>query len=199
MKNNQALDSRRVKAGGMVLVGAGLLILGVLAGILLLTNEANANRSQPDNETAQLPSVVPAQVNFPAPDLSLSDVEGNPVSLADYRGQVVLVNNWATWCPPCKAEMPALQAYYEDHQDQGFVLVAIEAGEPADEVAQFASDYGLTFPVWLDPDSAALEAFNNFTLPSSYVIDAQGTVRLAWSGAISREMLETYLTPLLEE
>ena len=199
MKNNPAMDARRVKAGGMVLVGAGLLILGVLAGILLLTNEANANRSQPDNETAQLPSVVPAQVNFPAPDLSLNDVEGNPVSLADYRGRVVLVNNWATWCPPCKAEMPALQAYYEDHQDQGFVLVAIEAGEPADEVAQFASDYGLTFPVWLDPDSAALEAFNNFTLPSSYVIDAQGTVRLAWSGAISREMLETYLTPLLEE
>ena len=199
MKNNQALDSRRVKAGGMVLVGAGLLILGVLAGILLLTNEANANRSQPDNETAQLPSVVPAEVNFPAPDLSLSDLKGDLVSLADYRGQVVLVNNWATWCPPCKAEMPALQAYYEDHQDQGFVLVAIEAGEPADEVAQFASDYGLTFPVWLDPNSAALEAFNNFTLPSSYVIDAQGTVRLAWSGAISREMLEKYLTPLLEE
>ena len=199
MKNNHALDSRRVKAGGLALAGAGLLILGILAGVLLLQNKTGTGSSQPDSENVELPSVVPAQVNFPAPDLSLNDVEGNPVSLADYRGQVVLVNNWATWCPPCKAEMPALQAYYEDHQDQGFVLVAIEAGEPADEVAQFASDYGLTFPVWLDPDSAALEAFNNFTLPSSYVIDAQGTVRLAWSGAISREMLEKYLTPLLEE
>ena len=188
------MSVRRIQAIVMALAGLGLLILGIVAGVLVLQA-----RGQSAAGSQELPSTVPAQVNFPAPELNLHDLAGNLVSLADYRGRVVLVNNWATWCPPCKAEMPTLQAYYEAHQNQGFVLVAIEAGEPADEVAQFTSDYGLTFLVWLDPKNAALDAFTNFTLPSSYVIDAQGTVRLAWTGPISRETLEKYLTPLLEE
>jgi len=138
-------------------------------------------------------------VNYPAPELTLSDLQGNPSSLTDYLGQVVLVNNWATWCPPCKAEMPALQAYYQTHTAQGFVILGIEAGEPADEVTAFVEQYGLTFPVWLDAKGLALEAFRNFSLPSSYVIDRDGVVRLAWSGAISREMLEKYVTPVVVE
>ncbi|MBU2611100.1 MAG: TlpA family protein disulfide reductase [Chloroflexi bacterium] len=144
-------------------------------------------------------SSIPVTVNYPAPELTLSDLQGNPSSLTDYLGQVVLVNNWATWCPPCKAEMPALQAYYQTHTAQGFVILGIEAGEPADEVTAFVEQYGLTFPVWLDAKGLALEAFRNFSLPSSYVIDRDGVVRLAWSGAISREMLEKYVTPVVVE
>jgi thiol-disulfide isomerase/thioredoxin len=110
-----------------------------------------------------------------------------------------LVNNWATWCPPCKAEMPTLETYFKKHNDQGFTIVAIEAGSPPEDVSRFASDYGLTFPVWPDPDERAMDAFRTDTLPSSYVVDRSGTVRLAWMGAISDEMLEKYVTPLLEE
>ena len=138
-------------------------------------------------------------VNYPAPELSLTDLQGKAVSLADFRGRVVLVNNWATWCPPCKAEMPTLQAYYEDHQEQGFDTVAIEAGEPAEEVAAFAREFRLSFPVWPDPDFVSQTSFKNDALPSSYVIDRQGQVRLAWVGPINRELLEQYVTPLLEE
>jgi len=122
---------------------------------------------------------------------------GEIESLADYRQNVVLVNNWATWCPPCRAEMPTLQAYYEAHKDQGFTLLAIEAGDPPGQVAQFVQAYGLTFNVWLDADKAALVAFKNPNLPNSYVIDRAGMVRYAWTGAIRRAMLEKYVTPLL--
>jgi peroxiredoxin len=144
-------------------------------------------------------SAVPAAVNYPAPDLALLDLQGAPVSLEDYRGSVVLVNNWATWCPPCKEEMPTLQAYFDEHRSQGFTIIAIEAGEPPDEVQAFVQDFGLTFPVWPDPTLQATAAFRNPGLPTSYVIDRQGAVRLAWAGAINRQMLEKHVTPLLEE
>jgi peroxiredoxin len=95
--------------------------------------------------------------------------------------------------------MPTLQAFFEDHQSQSFTIVAIEAGEQPAEVAAFAQQYGLTFHVWPDPNQKALDAFRNLSLPSSYVIDRTGQVRLAWTGAIERDMLEKYVTPLLEE
>jgi peroxiredoxin len=151
------------------------------------------------NQAADLSSVVPVEVNFAAPGLSLQNIEGKTESLADYRDNVVLVNNWATWCPPCKAEMPTLAAYYNEHASDGFTIIAIEAGDEADGVSQFAQSYGLAFPVWLDPNGTSIRAFGNGTLPNSYVIDRSGTVRLAWTGEINRAMLEKYVTPLLSE
>ncbi|MGE5375650.1 MAG: TlpA family protein disulfide reductase, partial [Bacteroidota bacterium] len=139
------------------------------------------------------------KVNFPAPELSLQNISGKTQSLSDFRGNVVLVNNWATWCPPCKAEMPTLAAYFNEHSAEGFTIVAIEAGDPVEGVAQFANDYSLKFPVWLEPDGASLKAFGNGNLPNSYVIDRSGTVRYAWTGEISLSMLENYVTPLLAE
>jgi peroxiredoxin len=138
------------------------------------------------------------EVSRAAPELALEDLAGNPVSLSALRGQIVLVNNWATWCPPCRAEMPALEAYYREHRGEGFTLVAIDAGDPVSEVERFAQSLDLTFPIWMDRNSAALAAFNTTALPSSFVIDRQGTIRLAWTGAIDRATLERYVTPLIE-
>lgn len=192
------VQRRRRRNSGMQilalsLIGAGLVVLGVL-GVLLLPG-AEAPSGEEDEYSA-----VPVPVkNYPAPELELKDLEGNAAALSDFAGQVVLVNNWATWCPPCKAEMPALQAYYEAHRSQGFTILAIEAGDTPQAVAQFKQEYGLTFPVWPDPEQKALVVFRNFSLPNSYVIDRQGQIRLAWTGAISLKMLEKYVTPLVEE
>ncbi len=174
----------------LFLIGAGLVISG-LAALLYL--------SRPASSAADERSAIPIRVEFPAPELALRDLQGRPVSLADYRGQVVLVNNWAVWCPPCKAEMPVLQAYFEDYRHRGFTIVAIESGDPASEVAKFVESYDLTFDVWPDPAQKAVVAFQNPGLPSSYVIDRDGIVRLAWTGAISRKMLDQHVTPLVEE
>lgn len=191
----QPATRNRTQILAMFLIGGGLLVLGVLAAVLLLKN-ASANGQE---QAGSYSSVVPVQVSFAAPQLNLKDLQGSPVSLVDYRDQIVLVNNWATWCPPCKAEMPTLQAYFQAHYRQKFSVIAIEAGEPVSEVSDFARQFGLSFPVWVDPESKALDAFQNDRLPSSYVIDRSGKVRLTWNGPINREMLEKYVTPLLKE
>ena len=145
-------------------------------------------------------STIPVKVNYAAPELTLSDIQDVPHSLADYRGQVVLVNLWATWCPPCKEEMPALETFYNKHKQQGFVVVAINDGDPTKDVLQFVKDYNLTFPVWLDPTYIATEqAFKSINLPTSYVIDRNGIVQLQWVGGISRNMLDKHVVPLITE
>ncbi len=145
-------------------------------------------------------SAVPVKVDFSAPALTLIDTQGTPASLADYRGQVVLVNLWATWCPPCKEEMPALETFYNKHKQDGFAIVAINDGDPEADVLQFIKDYGLTFPVWLDPTYIATEqAFKTLNLPSSFVIDRNGKVVLSWVGGINLKMLEKHVAPVIEE
>jgi len=177
----------------LILIGIGLVALGI-ASFLLLPKPGQGSQASEEAVYA-----IPVVVDFPAPQIELRDLENQPVALSDYAGKVVLVNNWATWCPPCKAEMPTLEAYFNDYQAQDFVIVAIEAGEPAEEVATFAREYRLSFPVWPDPDFVSQTSFKNDALPSSYVIDRQGQVRLAWVGPINRELLEQYVTPLMEE
>lgn len=174
----------------MLIIGAGLMLIAIAAFLAL--PQASEAVSQQDL------GLVPATVNFTAPDVSITDLDGNPVSLADYEGQVILYNAWATWCPPCKEEMPVLQAYYEAHKDQGFVIIAIEDGQPVEEVRAFVQSYGLTFPVWPDIEWKATNAFKIDGLPTSYVIDRNGIARLTWTGAVTRATLEKYVTPIIE-
>lgn len=171
-------------AGGLLLIGFALLVMALPGR---------------DGRTDSRSSGASVSVNQPAPELSLETMDGRTESLADYREQVVLVNNWATWCPPCKAEMPTLAAYYNEHHEEGFTVIAIDAGDPVDVVSEFAQSYNLAFPIWLDPDQASLRAFGNSSLPNSYVIDRSGTVRYAWIGQVNEAMLEEHVTPLLTE
>lgn len=172
----------------LVLIGVGLIVLGLVATKGLTSGNLSTDYS-----------VVPSIVNFPAPDLTLNDLNGKNVNLTDYNQQIVLINNWATWCPPCKAEMPTLLKYFKEHSDQGFMLIGIEAGDPAEDVANFINEYDISFPILLDPNNKSLIAFHNDSLPSSYVIDHDGKVILAWTGPINLAMLEKYVTPLLEQ
>ena len=109
-----------------VLVGLGLILLAVVT-LMLVPRSSAGGAAGADNL-----STLPAEVNCPAPELALENIKGNTESLADFRDKIVLVNNWATWCPPCKAEMPALVAFYNDHAKDGLMVIAIEAGESKD-------------------------------------------------------------------
>jgi thiol-disulfide isomerase/thioredoxin len=174
----------------LIFLGLGLLLLAA-AVYFLVQNTA---------EPAPNLSAIPVSMDYPAPELSLTDLEGNPISLADYRGKVVLVNLWATWCPPCKEEMPALEAFYRKYADEGFTIVAINDGDPTADVVQFVKDYKLTFPIWLDPTYIATEkAFKTLNLPSSFVIDRDGQIVLSWVGGINLRTLEKYITPVIED
>jgi peroxiredoxin len=175
----------------LLVCGSGLVLIAIAAFLAL-------PRAQAIIEAADV-AAVPLAVNFPAPDVQLTDLQGRPVAFSDYKGQVILYNAWATWCPPCKDEMPTLEAYYREHRQDGFVVIAIEDGQPLADVAAYAKTYGLTFPVWPDPKWIATHTFGINHLPTSYVIDHSGTVRLMWVGAITRDMLEQYVTPLIKK
>jgi peroxiredoxin len=180
---------------------ARLIFLLVGAGVFLIGAAVFAWKYRGKESAITTGGMVspPVVMNQAAPRLELTDLQGDPVSLETYRGKVVLVNNWATWCPPCREEMPELQAYYLAHIKQGFVIIAIESGEPAASVADFVRQFGLTFPVWLDPGGSALDAFENMDLPSSYLVDQDGTIRMRWTGPVNRGTLEKYVTTLLEK
>lgn len=188
------LKNKRRNAYSLIFIGSGLILLA-LTGVFFVNKLSGAT----DNTADDPMSAIPAQVSFPAPELILINLNGETVSLDGYREKVVLVNNWATWCPPCRAEMPQLEAYYQAHVADPFTLIGISAGDTVGQVQSFVQDYGTSFPMWLDPENLALRAFRNDALPSSYVIDTTGTVRLAWKGAISLEMLEKYVTPIINE
>jgi len=172
-----------------ILLGSGVILLAV--SIYFIQNYALTRSDL---------RAIPARADYAAPNLALTDLDGRPVSLQDYRGQVVLVNLWATWCPPCKEEMPALETFYRKHKDNGFTIVAINDGEPIGDVLQFVEEYGLSFPVWLDPTYTATEkAFKTINLPSSYVINREGQVVLRWVGGVNYRNLDKYVTPIIEE
>ena len=173
----------------LILISLGIILIAVSTYFIL-------QHTAPQTKF----STVPVKVNYNAPELTLTDIQGVENSISDYRGQVVLVNLWATWCIPCREEMPALQSFYDNHKDEGFTVIAINDGDPLADVAKFAEDYELTFPIWLDPTYIATEqAFKTLNLPSSFVIDRDGIVQLLWVGGISRAMLEEHVTPLITE
>jgi thiol-disulfide isomerase/thioredoxin len=183
------IQPSRARIFAMLMIGLGLVATGAMF-IMLLDQRA---------ASAQDFSTVPAKVNFPAPELNLQDLSGTQVSLGDYRGKVVLVNLWATWCPPCREEMPTLQIFYEEYRQEGFVLVAIDQEETLEVVQPFVDEFGLTFPVWLDENYEAERKFNTMNLPSSYVIDRDGVVRLMWIGGISKKNLEKFVPDIILE
>ena len=195
MSRKKIPQNKTIKSA-QVILGIGFILLSMVILYSMLSRVVtSASGSESDGKNY----VVPVAVNYHAPDLELENITGEVESLSDFHGQVVLVNNWAIWCPPCKAEMPTLAGYFDAHADEGFMVIAIEAGDPRDQVAQFAEDFDLPFKIWLDPGSKALNAFKNGNLPSSYVVDRNRTIRYAWTGEINREMLEKFVTPLLSE
>jgi thiol-disulfide isomerase/thioredoxin len=188
LNNSSPSRSRTIP---LIFLGLGLLLIAASVYFLL--------RQNPSAPSSDL-SAIPVKVNYPAPELSLTDLAGSPSSLAAYRGKVVLVNLWATWCPPCKEEMPALETFHRRHADEGFAIVAVNDGDPTADVVQFVKDYGLTFPVWLDPTYIATEkAFKTLNLPSSFIINRDGQIVLSWVGGVNLRTLEKYITPIIED
>jgi len=189
------MSQRTSRTVGLMVIGIGLILTGFALSTLILTTQNNINAESPTDFSA-----IPAKVKIEAPALTLNDIQEVHHSLSDYRGQVVLVNLWATWCPPCQAEMPVLEDFYKNHQGEGFTVVAVEDGDPPTAVKSFVQKYNLDFPIWLDPTYQSTDqAFKTTNLPSSYVIDREDMIRLEWIGAISGQNLEKYVTPLIKE
>lgn len=130
-----------------------------------------------------------------APEFDLAQPDGTRVRLADYRGKPLVVNFWATWCPPCRAEMPSLQRAWEQLAREGIGVVAINVGEDADTIAQFTSTSPVTFPLPMDTDSRVVQAWPVRGLPTTFVVDQKG--RLAYVAMGEREWDDPALLDLV--
>ena len=126
-------------------------------------------------------------IGMQAEDFRLTDLEGKSQSLSQYRGKIVLVNFWATWCKPCTTEMPAMQAIYDKRRDQGFVVLAINELEDDARVREHIKQYGHTFPVLMDRDNKVANQFGVFGLPVSVFIDQEGRVQEYIKGGLLTE------------
>ena len=130
-----------------------------------------------------------------APDFTLKDPEGRTQRLIDYRGKPLILNFWATWCPPCREEMPSMQRAYEALKVDGIALVAINVGEDVDTIDQFMEDEPVDFPLPMDTDAKVAQSYPMKGLPASFVIDPQG--RLVYSAMGNREWDDPKLLDLV--
>jgi peroxiredoxin len=139
---------------------------------------------------------------FTAPDFSLENAAGEVVSLEDYRGQVVIVNLWASWCVPCRAEMPAIQALYDRRRAGGLEVLAVNSTvqDSREAASAFAHELGLTFPVLFDRDGAVSQRYRLLALPTTFFVDRQGVIRsVIVGGPMSPAVLESQVDGLLAE
>jgi thiol-disulfide isomerase/thioredoxin len=126
-------------------------------------------------EFRKLEPVVP-------PVLATTDLSGGKHDLAAYKGQVVLVNFWASWCPPCRMEMPSMQRLMQKTAGKSFVILAVDSGESTDEAEPFLGEIRPNFPILIDPESEIARRWKVYAMPTSFLVDKQGRVRYVLPG-----------------
>jgi DsbE subfamily thiol:disulfide oxidoreductase len=132
-----------------------------------------------------------------APDFTLSKPDGSKVSLKDYRGKVVFLNFWATWCPSCRTEMPDMEKLYREFKGKGFEIVAVNVKDKRDDAMKFVANMKLTYPIMLDPEGEVGLLYGAWGMPATYLIDRNGVVlaRLwgpaEWHSPAARNLIKT--------
>jgi cytochrome c biogenesis protein CcmG, thiol:disulfide interchange protein DsbE len=142
---------------------------------------------------------LPGSVGAAAPAYSAVTLDGDSVALAGLRGDVVLLNMWATWCHPCREEIPVLQRLHERLAPRGLrvVGVSVDAGSDGERVGAFAREFGMTYPIWLDPNERVAETFHTLGVPTTLLIDRAGVVRWRHTGPVKET--DPALSRALEE
>ena len=168
-----------------------ILLLG-LAWIFLSADQAGTSTS----------GKIPApQKGFLAPDFELKTTSQESIRLSDLRGQAVLVNLWATWCPPCRAEMKTIETVYNDYKDEGLIVLAVNMTYQDDrsKIGLFVNEQELTFPILLDESGEMAKAYQLKSLPSSYFINRDGTIHeVVIGGPMAEALLRTRIEAILK-
>ena len=179
----------------LVLIGAGALYNSLagsvqLGGLATTPPETQAPTEIPGEESTEPadthPTEPPANI---APDFTMLDMEGNEVTLASFFGKPIVLNFWASWCGPCKMEMPEIQKFYDKYgQEIHFLLVSVD--DSLDAAKSFISDSGYTFPVYFDTTSVGAYTYGASSIPLTFFIDAEGNLTAYYMGAMSESILQ---------
>ncbi|WP_100372265.1 peroxiredoxin family protein [Bacillus sp. FJAT-45037] len=172
-----------MRAKLVLLIVFGFVIWGVIESV------SNQSSTREENEVEQTSTDL-------APDFTLETLSGENVALSDFIGQPVMVNFWATWCPPCRAEMPDMEEFYQEEDVMILAVNATASETSVDTVRAFQEELELTFPILLDPTSEAASLYNIQPLPTSVFINRQGEVEHVQVGAMNKEMMLRVLEEL---
>ncbi|MBG7610129.1 MAG: redoxin domain-containing protein [Anaerolineae bacterium] len=159
------------------------------------------SRVLPSATTNGAPPPSPRE-GFSAPDFTLDLLNGGQITLSELRGQAVMINLWASWCSPCRSEMPAIQNVYEEYKDQGLIVLAVNTTFQDSEsaAASFGEEFGLTFPIPLDKTGTVSDHYQLRGLPSTYFVDRSGVIRsVVVGGPMSESLIRTKVHQILEE
>ena len=170
-----------------VLMISALLLLFVVA-----VTQATDSESIEETLNVQKGIIMSADVSKQAPEFSLRTLDAKEVKLSDHKGKKVIINFWATWCPPCKAEMPAMQQLYERVNGQ-FDLLAINI-DPKNDVAGFVKENKITFPVLLDESGKVNESYNILSIPTTFLVDEKGIIVKKHIGAMTLDQMEEFIS-----
>ena len=170
--------------------------------VLLVLGAGWTWASRVPGSLASLGQIPSPREGFPAPDFTLDSLSGQPTSLASLRGQVVILNLWASWCGPCQAEMPTIERVYLSERSRGLAVLAVNStfqdSEPS--ARAFARRFGLTYPILLDRDGSVSRTYLLHALPTTYIVDRHGIIRaVVLGGPMAEGFLRSTVEPLLLE
>lgn len=189
--------------GGAILLGlaAALLIFG---GGLFRQEDSVLQQIPPGSGKVKVAQLSPdsdilLEVGDTARNFTLQDLEGNTVGLEDFRGKPVLINFWATWCAPCRLEMPALQAAQDAHQEDGLVVLAVNDQQTPEEVSRFIDELGLSLTTLVDQEGTVSTLYNVFNFPTTYFVNGDGVITAVHRGMLDEAQIEEYLSSTIAQ
>jgi peroxiredoxin len=186
-------SKRRITLNWKTLIA--VMALSALGFVLVDLSGLWDRQFMPQTEVSSGLDIAPI-VGALAPDFRLQNLEVEEVQLSDFRGRPVLINLWATWCGPCRLEMPAIQDRFELYDEHGLVVLAVDFDEPASAVQDFRDELGLTFQILLDPGAIVQNLYRNRNYPSSFFIDEAGVIQVHHIGVMTEGQLDDNLAEI---
>lgn len=186
---------RRLLQNRLAWTGLMIAVLMIGTGWIWLGRLPGAARMADDDAVEMGP-----RADLKAPDFTLAALEGGSIALADMQGKVVVLNFWATWCQPCRSEMPALEQVWSDYREQDLVVLAVNLQESSQRVSAFVQEIGLTFPVLLDDKGDVFQLYQVQLYPTTFFIDREGIIReVIYGGPMAETAIASKVVELLEE
>ncbi len=173
-----------------------VVLLLAMAGWAIINNTVLKEKSAKAPAKSKSDAPIGLEVSYAAPHFTLQQLDGSKVHLSDFKGKTVMLNFWATWCPPCRAEMPEMEQFYKDMKDQDVEIIAVnltESESSIENVKTFKAEQGLSFPILLDEKGTAGSRYEIVSVPTTYFLDENGVIHFKHVGPMSYETMKDYM------